>query len=124
MGGTQNDVVAAGRAGNGHDDHHLDRSKDAHMSPGMLESARVLLCRLQDFIRDRVLEERARTTTEDLCRVATVTQADTIYHIDRIGEQAIVDWFTANWPADHPVEVGMEGIEDDDPLTFPRGTTQ
>ena len=46
--------------------------------------------------------------------------ADTIYAIDKFGEEAIRGWFEVNWPASEPVEVIMEGPEES--LCFPRGT--
>lgn len=85
-----------------------------------LETFRRLLCTLQIHIRDRLIAARARQAKK-FARVAAVTAADTIYHIDRVSEEAIVEWFSAHWPASAPVEVVMEGIEDG-ALTFPRGT--
>jgi len=86
-----------------------------------LEILRQLLCRLGDAIRDRIVEARASSTTEELAGVAEVTAADTIYRIDMVGEAAIVAWFGATWPASMPVEVVMEGLEGHGPLTFPAG---
>jgi fructose-1,6-bisphosphatase/inositol monophosphatase family enzyme len=84
------------------------------------ETFRRLLCALQIHIRDRLIAARARQA-QRFARVAAVTAADTIYHIDRVSEEAIVEWFESHWPARAPVEVVMEGIEDS-ALTFPRGT--
>jgi fructose-1,6-bisphosphatase/inositol monophosphatase family enzyme len=53
---------------------------------------------------------------------AAVTAADTIYQIDRVSEKAVADWFEAHWPADRPVELVMEGIEEGEAVTVPRGT--
>ena len=86
------------------------------------EISRALLCRLGEAIRDRVLEARARAGVAGLSAVACVTAADTIYAVDRIGEAAIVEWFAMQWPAAEPVEIVMEGLEDGESLTFPRGT--
>jgi fructose-1,6-bisphosphatase/inositol monophosphatase family enzyme len=92
------------------------------MTPHQWDEARQLLCRLQDSIRDRLRGARDTQTTQDLARVAAITTADTIYQVDRLSEQAIAAWFEAQWPADWPVELVMEGAEDGQPLTFPRGT--
>lgn len=54
--------------------------------------------------------------------MVAVTAADTIYRVDRIGEEAILDWFAAHWPAAWPVEIVMEGLEEDGAVTFPHGT--
>ncbi len=92
------------------------------MSRARLERARRAFCALHDHIRDAVVAARNRSA-RTLARVAAVTAADTIYRIDRVSEHAILAWFEAHWPADLPVELVMEGLEDaDEPTTFPRGT--
>lgn len=90
------------------------------MTSSQLEKFRRLLCELQDAIRDALVAAQRRSL--DFAHVAAVTQADTIYAVDRISEEAICAWFAAHWPAAWPVELVMEGIEDDHPLTFPKGT--
>ncbi len=87
------------------------------------DALRLLLCRLGDFVRDKVLASRAAALPESLSAVSHVTTADTIYAIDRVSESSITEWFTAHWPASEPVQVVMEGIEDDQPLCFPSGTS-
>lgn len=91
------------------------------MPSASLERARRLLCALQDHIREAVLAERDRSAAR-FARVSAVTSADTIYHIDRVSEEAIFAWFEAHWPRAWPVELVMEGIEDGETVTFPRGT--
>jgi Archaeal fructose-1,6-bisphosphatase and related enzymes of inositol monophosphatase family len=86
-----------------------------------LEKARRLLCALHASIRETLIGARARQA-RSFAKVSAVTAADTIYHVDRLSEEAIVAWFEANWPKAWPVEVVMEGIEDGETLTFPRGT--
>ncbi|MDR0352579.1 MAG: inositol monophosphatase [Opitutaceae bacterium] len=86
-----------------------------------MQHARRLLCSLQNHIRQTLLDARARHAAR-FARVEAVTHADTIYHIDTISEAAITAWFERHWPRAWPVQVVMEGIEDDTPLTFPRGT--
>ncbi len=90
------------------------------MNVRQLHLLRRLLCALQIHIRDTVIAARRRQAGK-FSRVAAVTAADTIYHIDRISEQAIAEWFGCHWPADHPVELVMEGLEGE-AVTFPRGT--
>jgi fructose-1,6-bisphosphatase/inositol monophosphatase family enzyme len=92
------------------------------MTPASLEPVRRLLCRLQDTIRDTLAAARQAHHAGDLARVAAVTAADTVYQIDRVSEKAVVDWFEAHWPADRPVELVMEGIEEGEAVTVPRGT--
>jgi fructose-1,6-bisphosphatase/inositol monophosphatase family enzyme len=87
------------------------------------ERLRDLVCRLGGAIRDRL--QAARTDgskAEEFSRVAAVTAADTIYHVDKIGEDSILAWFRRAWPAELPVEVVMEGSEEHGPLVFPEGT--
>ncbi len=86
-----------------------------------LETARRLLCRLQDHIRDTVLAARLRQGRQ-FAKVVAVTAADTIYHVDRIGEHAILEWFARHWPKAWPVEIVMEGLEGRDAVAFPAGT--
>jgi fructose-1,6-bisphosphatase/inositol monophosphatase family enzyme len=92
------------------------------MTPPRLEQVRGLLCRLQDSVRDALVAARDLPGSGDFARVAAVTAADTIYQIDKVGEEAIVAWFDAYWPADCPVELVMEGVEEGGAVTFPRGT--
>ncbi len=89
-------------------------------SAAQLERARRLLCALQDHIRDTLVAARGRQAAK-FARVAAVTAADTIYHIDRLSEEAILAWFEAHWPRTWPTELVMEGLEDG-VTTFPRGT--
>lgn len=85
------------------------------------DRARRLLCALQDHIRDLLLAARRRQAHR-FAQVAAVTAADTIYHIDRLSEHAILAWFAAHWPKAWPVEVVMEGLEDRGAAIFPAGT--
>lgn len=89
------------------------------MDSRMLERARRLLCQLQETIRDELMAARTRQSRK-FARVAAETAADTIYHIDRLSEDALVDWLERNWPKNWPVELIMEGLETE--MTFPRGT--
>lgn len=90
-------------------------------SPAVLEKLRRLLCALQDHIRDTVVTARRRTGRR-FADVAGMTKADVIYEVDRVSEAAILGWFEKHWPKTLPVQVVMEGIEEDQTVTFPRGT--
>jgi fructose-1,6-bisphosphatase/inositol monophosphatase family enzyme len=91
------------------------------MNAAQLHRARRLLCALQDHILATLLAARKKSSA-NFARVAAVTAADTIYQVDRVGEAAIIAWFEQNWPRAWPVELVMEGIEDGESVTFPRGT--
>lgn len=90
------------------------------MNPRQLNTLRRLLCALQDHIRDTVVAAR-RKQAGKFARVAAVTAADTIYHVDRLSEHAVLAWFESRWPRVCPVEIVMEGLEGG-AVTFPRGT--
>lgn len=79
------------------------------------------LCELQDHIRDTIIAARTREASK-FARIAGITAADTIYHVDRLSEEGIVAWFERHWPRRLPVELVMEGLEPEEPATFPRGT--
>lgn len=83
------------------------------------ERARALLEDLGGFIRDSILASRETLSVEAMSHVAEVTEADTIYHIDRVTEEAIVAWLERHWPADLACSVVMEGLEH--ALTLPHG---
>jgi hypothetical protein len=90
-------------------------------TPQTLETIRLALCALGDHIREVTCTARDADGHGKLNTVASVTAADTIYHIDRLTEEAIADWFDDHWPASLPVEVVMEGAEETGSLVFPRG---
>lgn len=84
-----------------------------------LERARRLLCALQDTIQKALVAARAREGNK-FARVAAVTAEDTIFHVDKLSEAAILGWMERHWPRAWPVELVMEGLET--ATTFPRGT--
>ena len=69
------------------------------------DDARRLLCALGDHLRDVLRDSRGI----DMAAVDSHTAADTIYGIDRVADDALLDWFEANWP---DVEVVSEGLEE------------
>ena len=91
------------------------------MTAAQLERARRLLCALQVELRDTLIVARVKSG-KSFAKIAAVTAADTIYQVDKISEAAIFVWFEKHWPRTWPVELVMEGIEDGETVTFPRGT--
>lgn len=89
------------------------------MNPSSLERARRLLCALQDTIQATLVSARAREGSK-FARVAAITAEDTIFHVDKLSEAAILGWMEQHWPRAWPVELVMEGLEAE--TTFPRGT--
>ncbi len=90
------------------------------MTRRQLHHVRRLLCLLEDTIRDTLIAARA-SRSADFARVASITAADTIYEVDKISEEAILEWFQAHWPVRWPVELVMEGLEGE-AVTFPGRT--
>src|SRR5216110_3305515 len=75
---------------------------------------------LHAAIRDAVVEACARQATEQLAATAG-DAGDTIYAIDRVGEEALVRGL-ATLPGDEPVCLIAEGLAE--PLVFPRGARE
>jgi hypothetical protein len=89
------------------------------MTKSSLDRARRLLCALQDEIQSTLIAARAREGRR-FARVAAVMAEDTIFHVDKLSEAAILGWMEAHWPRSWPVELVMEGLEAE--TTFPSGT--
>lgn len=86
-----------------------------------LQAIRLLLCRLGDDLRDEVILARGRGA--DFAAVEGRTSADTLYGVDRITDEALLGWFARHWPANDPVELITEGL--DDPVILPgRGSDE
>lgn len=96
-------------------------ASEPEMTSTQLNRARRLLCALQNDIRAKLITARDRDARR-FADIAAVTAADTIYHVDKLSEEAIFAWFEQYWPRVWPVELVMEGIEDHDLVTFPKGT--
>jgi fructose-1,6-bisphosphatase/inositol monophosphatase family enzyme len=86
-----------------------------------LDRARGLICALHDSMRNRLLAARKRQAGR-FAEIAGTTAADTIYHVDKISEAVVLAWFEEHWPRAWPVELVMEGLEEAETVTFPRGT--
>ena len=84
-------------------------------------TCRTLLCSLEEAIREAVIGARQRDGAEGFSAVAEVAEADTIYAVDKISEEAIFAWFEKNWPSQWSIQVIMEGIDDGTKVVFPEG---
>jgi fructose-1,6-bisphosphatase/inositol monophosphatase family enzyme len=69
------------------------------------EEARRLLCALGDHVRDVVVGARGI----DMAAIEGRTSADTIFAIDRVADDALLDWFEAHWRG---VELVSEGLDE------------
>ena len=83
------------------------------------EKLRHLLCELGTAIRSKVVSARQGLSAEKLAAVTGDVGGDTIFAIDRFGEEAILEWFRSRWPDDEPLQIVMEGLESE--LCFPEG---
>ena len=72
--------------------------------PPTPEEARRLLCALGEHVRDLVVGSRGM----DMAAVAGETVADTIYAIDQVADDVLLDWFEEHWPN---VMVVSEGLD-------------
>ena len=90
------------------------------MSGTIHETLRSLLCELGIAIRDAVITQRCELDAIALSTVTGHAGGDTIFAIDRFGEEAILKWFRSHWPNEHPVQIVMEGLDSE--LCFPEGT--
>ncbi|HEX4532562.1 MAG TPA: inositol monophosphatase, partial [Acidimicrobiia bacterium] len=70
-----------------------------------LDGARALLCALGDHVRDLVVAARGM----DMAAIEGQTKADTIYAVDRLADDTLVEWFEQHWPN---VELVSEGLEE------------
>lgn len=86
------------------------------------ETLRRLLCLLGDAIRSTIIAARAQRDPSELAEIAAETPADTIYRIDRIGEDGVFEFLDAHWPRDLACELVMEGLDDEGTARFPRST--
>jgi fructose-1,6-bisphosphatase/inositol monophosphatase family enzyme len=69
------------------------------------DHARRLLCALGDHIREVVVGARGI----DMARIEGETVADTIYAIDQVADDILLQWFEEHWPN---VEVVSEGLDE------------
>lgn len=90
------------------------------MSETIHETLRSLLCELGIAIRDAVITQRCGLDAGALSTVTRQIGGDTIFAIDKFGEAAILRWFRSSWPDHYPVQIVMEGVEEE--LCFPEGT--
>lgn len=92
------------------------------MELGEKEVIRRLLCNLGTVVQTHVTQESSKVESSTLSEVSDITEADTIYLIDKFSEDALLEWFEQKWPDDLPVELIAEGLEDGGPVVFPKCT--
>jgi hypothetical protein len=97
------------------------RATNLRMKISEPHQVRTLLLDLGDHVRQSVINTRREGDIGAFAAVSRESVADTIYGIDRISEDAISIWFAKHWPASIPVEVVMEGVDPEHPVTVPAG---
>jgi len=70
------------------------------------------LCRLHDWIRGLVLTACEKNAAEALAQVVHDGAGDVTYAVDRISEDALVDWFTREVAVHEPIVLVGEGLPD------------
>lgn len=87
------------------------------------DQIRCVLLALGDHVRETLRQARKRVgdTAETFAAVSRESVADTIYGIDQVSEDAVVEWCLRHWPADIPIELVMEGVDPQNPVTVPNG---
>ena len=80
--------------------------------------------RIHERVRDVVIEECERTSVESLAEVSDdESEGDTIYAVDRISEDVLIELFEREIASRSPIVLIAEGIEGGE-LVLPRGSAQ
>jgi len=82
-----------------------------------------LLKTLHETIRDGVVEACERSATATLAAVAHEEEGDTIYAVDRVGEELLVDFFERELASRFPTVLIAEGLPGGK-IVLPRGTPE
>ena len=81
------------------------------------------LCALGDAIRDEVLRHRLEQGVESMAAVVGRVEADVLYRVDQVSEARVRAWLDEHWPADRPVRLVMEGVDDHETVVAPTPAT-
>jgi len=93
------------------------------MTTPKLETLLPLIRKLHETIRDGVVEACERSATATLAAVAREEEGDTIYAVDRVGEDLLVDFFEREIASQFPVVLIAEGLPNGK-IVLPRGTSE
>lgn len=88
-------------------------------APKLLEPLR----RLHETIRAAVVEACERATSRELATVVAEEESDTIFAIDRVSEEVLIDFFEREVAPLAPVLLIAEGLSDGQ-IILPRGTAE
>src|SRR5689334_16780662 len=88
-----------------------------------METLLPVIRRLHEAIRDGVVEACERSATATLAAVAREEEGDTIYAVDRVGEELLVDFFEREIASQFPTVLIAEGLPNGK-ITLPHGTPE
>ncbi len=77
---------------------------------------------LHEQIRNAVVDACEASSTTDLAAIAKEEAGDTIYAIDKVSEELLVDFFTNEIAVQTPIVLIGEGLEPDGHVVLPAGT--
>lgn len=78
---------------------------------------------LHETIRARVVEECERSSFEQLSTIVADDEGDTIFAVDRVSEELLIDFFEREIASKVPIVLIAEGLEYGE-LTLPHGTAK
>jgi fructose-1,6-bisphosphatase/inositol monophosphatase family enzyme len=68
-----------------------------------------LLVNLVEFTRAGLLSSRKRHPHTSWAEASHRTEADTLFKVDLLAENLIIEWLQKNWPKDYPIQLIIEG---------------
>jgi fructose-1,6-bisphosphatase/inositol monophosphatase family enzyme len=94
-------------------------------SPSLTDpkSLLALIRRLHELIRREVVEACERSAVESLAAVAREEEGDTIYAVDRVSEELLIDFFEREVAPHAPLVLVAEGLEGGKAV-LPRGVSE
>ena len=78
---------------------------------------------LHRLIRDRVVAECERHSLEDVSAISREVEGDTIYAVDQVTEELLIDFFDKEIAATTPILLIVEGLQDGK-IMLPRGLSE
>jgi hypothetical protein len=87
-----------------------------------LETLLPLIRKVHETIRDGVVEACERSATATLAAIAREEEGDTIYAVDRVSEDLLVDFFEREIASQFPVVLIAEGLQNGK-IVLPHGTS-
>jgi len=88
-----------------------------------IESLLLPIKSLHELIRANVVEACERSSTEQLSSVVADDQGDTIFAIDRVSEELLIDFFERKIASETPIVLIAEGVESGN-VVLPRGAKE